>query len=530
MRNYFYASAVILLVLTVCLSIYSPWFLILLALVIAYTVVGIYDCLQKENNVNRNFPVVGHIKQLLVNNRELLQDWIFENERELRPFDRIQREIVYHRADNAQQTVAFGTRYSYHESGYEWMLHSNHPSQEIKTDLRISVGGEDCTQPYSCSILNVGGMSYGSISKNATMALNGGARLGNFASNTGEGGLTDYHLHYGGDLIFQFGTGYFGCRTPDGGFDEEEFIRNANTPQVKMIEIKISQGAKPGYGAILPGIKITEEIARIRDIKPGVTIISPPAHTAFSTPVELMHFIKKLRTGSGGKPIGFKFCLGKRHEVIALCKAMLQTGIMPDFITIDGAEGGTGAAHYESANWVGMPLEDAIPFVHDVLKGFGLKKHIRLFAGGKIISAFHIVRYLALGADACYSARGMMFALGCVQALQCDRDTCPTGITTTNENLIRGLVTEDKKQKVYNYHRFTLNAVKDMLVAAGLKSIDELNRSLICRRTGMNAVTTLKEIYPPIAEGSLLTQPYPEEYKSYIELATAESFQEIRSL
>lgn len=528
MRKYFYASVIILLTLTIYLSAFSLWFLLLLILIIPCTVLGIYDCLQQQNNVTRNFPVVGHIKQLFISNRELLQDWIFENEREIRPFDRIQREMVYHRADDKQQTVPFGTHYNYYEPGYEWMLHSNNPSKEIKTDLRILVGGKDCTQPYSCSILNVGGMSYGSISKNATMALNGGARLGNFASNTGEGGLTDYHLHYGGDLIFQFGTGYFGCRTPDGKFDEAEFILKATVPQVKMIEIKISQGAKPGYGAILPGIKITAEIARIRNIKKGVTIISPAAHSAFSTPVELMYFIKKLRNASAGKPIGFKFCLGKRHEVFALCKAMLKTGIMPDFITIDGAEGGTGAAHYESANWVGMPLEDAVPFVYNVLTGFGLKKHIKLFVSGKIISAFHIVRYLALGADACYSARGMMFALGCVQALQCDRDTCPTGITTTNENLVRGLVPEDKKQKVYNYHRYTLNAVKDMLISAGLQSPEELNRSLICHRTGTNSIKTLEEIYPCIPEGTLLTQPYPEEYKTYIEISSTESFQEIR--
>ena len=525
MRNAFYISVFFLFLITALLSyFFSAYYLLLLLIFIPYAAVGLYDCLQKENNVNRNFPVVGHIKQLLVSNRELLQDWIFENEIDIRPFDRIQRSIVYQRAEDSRQTVAFGTRYNYYESGYEWLLHSNHPAEEIKNDLRVIVGGEDCSQPYSCSILNSGGMSYGSISSHATMALNGGASLGNFASNTGEGGLTEYHLRFGGDLIFQFGTAYFGCRNSAGEFDEQEFAKKSSATQVKMIEIKISQGAKPGYGAILPGKKVTPEVADIRGIQPGITVISPPGHSAFRTPVELMYFVKKLRNASGGKPVGFKFCLGQRHEIIAMCMAMLETGIKPDFITIDGAEGGTGAAHFESANRVGMPLGDAVPFVSNVLNGFGLKKNIRLFVSGKITSAFHIVRYLALGADACYSARGMMFALGCVQALQCDRDTCPTGITTMNPRLVKGLVPEDKKQKVYNYHRFTIAAVKDMLVAAGVSSMNNLNRNIICRRTDDNQVKTLDEIYPEVPSGCLLTKPFPEAFQKVMQSANPHHF------
>jgi len=525
MRKVFYISAALLLAVTIFLSVhYSFYFLLLMLIVLPYALVGTYDCLQAKNNVNRNYPVIGHVKQFLVNNRELLQDWIFENEREIRPFDRIQREMVYHRAADQQQTIPFGTRYSYYELGYEWMLHSNHPSEHMQDDLRVLVGGKDCLQPYSSSILNVGGMSYGSISKNATMALNGGAQLGNFASNTGEGGLTDYHLHYGGDLIFQFGTGYFGCRTPDGKFDEEVFKTKARLQQVKMIEVKISQGAKPGYGAVLPGKKVTEEVARIRGIEAGKMVISPPGHDAFRTPLELMLFVKRLREASGGKPVGYKFCVGKPHEVIAMCKAMIRTGIEPDFITVDGSEGGTGAAHYESSNWVGMPGEDALPFVSNVLKGFGMNNRIRLFVSGKIISAFHVVRYLVLGADACYSARAMMFALGCVQALQCYRDTCPTGVTTMSEYLIRGLVPEEKRHSVYNYHRHTLTAVKDMLTAAGLKNRSELNRSLICRRAGQG-IRTLEEIYPGIPENSLLSKPYPEPFRAYMDMADEESFE-----
>jgi len=447
---------------------------------------------------------VGHIKTLLVNNRELIQDWIIENEQDIRPFDRIQRNIVYHRADNKQQTVAFGTRYDYYAEGYEWILHSNYPAEKIVQDLRINVGGKDCTQPYSCSILNVGGMSYGSISRNATLALNGGARLGNFASNTGEGGLTEYHLKYGGDLIFQFGTGYFGCRNDKGEFDEKKFSEKALHQQVKMIEVKISQGAKPGYGAILPGKKVTEEIARIRGIEKGVTIFSPPAHSAFHDANGLMQFIGRLRKLSGGKPVGYKFCLGNKQEVAEMCKAMVSTGISPDFITIDGGEGGTGAAHYESADKVGMPLEEALPFVSNVLTGFHLKNKIKLFASGKIINSFDIVKYISLGADAVYSARGMMFALGCVQALQCDRDTCPTGVTTMDESLMKGLVPEDKKHKVYNYHRFTIEAVKDLLSAAGWKDVTDISRKYICRRTNSGEVKTLAEIYPEVEEGSLI--------------------------
>jgi glutamate synthase domain-containing protein 2 len=505
LRTFFYLSVIFLFAITVYLAIiFSHWYLLLLVLVLPYTITGIYDCIQTGNNANRNFPVVGHLKSLLVNNRELIQDWVIENEQDIRPFDRIQRNIVYHRADDLQQTVAFGTRYDYYKEGYEWILHSNYPAEKSVQDLRITVGGKDCTQPYSCSILNVGGMSYGSISKNATMALNGGARLGNFASNTGEGGLTEYHLKYGGDLIFQFGTAYFGCRNAKGEFDEERFAEKALHQEVKMIEVKISQGAKPGYGAILPGKKVTEEIALIRGIQKGVTVNSPSAHTAFHDATGLMHFISRLRKLSGGKPVGYKFCLGNKQEVIDMCKAMLSTGIAPDFITIDGGEGGTGAAHYESADRVGMPLEDALPFVSNVLAGFSLKKNVKLFASGKIINAFDIVKYISLGADALYSARGMMFALGCVQALQCDRDTCPTGVTTMDEKLMYGLVPEDKKYKVYNYHRLTIEAVKDLLCAAGWKAINDIDRSSICRRLGSSEVTTLEKIFPVLQDGSLL--------------------------
>lgn len=524
MRKFFYVISFISVAAVALLGLISPWWLLCYIFILPVVALGLYDTLQKSDNVSRNFPLVGRIKQLFVKNRELIQDWILENERDIRPFDRIQRNVVYTRADNKPQTVAFGTRYSYHKSGFEWMLHSNCPSDKVEDDLRIMVGGADCTKPYSCSLLNVSGMSYGSISKNATLALNGGAKLGGFAANTGEGGLTDYHLENGGDVIFQLGTGYFGSRDENGRFSEKIFREKAAHPQVKMVEIKISQGAKPGYGAIMPGIKLTEEIARIRGVKAGITVISPPGHSEFKTPKELMYFMKRLRDASGGKPVGYKFCLGQKHEVFSMCKAMIETGITPDYIAIDDAEGGTGAAHFESADSMGMPLEDAVPFVHDVLKGFGLKKHVRLFVSGKITSGFHIARYLALGADACYSARGMMFAMGCVQALQCDRNTCPTGITTTDESLVRGLVPEDKKHKVFNYHRETLNALRDVMIASGLRHTAEISRSLICRRTGLNEIKTLEEIYPSVQEGCLLKEPIPEAYRMMMAISDANTF------
>lgn len=522
---FFFVSSILLLGITAFLALYfSWWWCCLLILVLPYVLVGVYDLAQTSSNVWRNFPVVGHVKQLFIENRVLFQDWVLENEREVRPFDLIVRNMVYHRAEDAQQTAPFGTKYDYYQPGFEWVLHSINPSKPIEGDLRITVGGPSCKQPYSCSILNVSAMSYGSISQNATLALNGGAKLGNFATNTGEGGLTPYHLQNGGDIIFQFGTAYFGCRKENGDFDPEEFAKLAAHEQVKMIEIKISQGAKPGYGAVLPGKKVTEEVAKIRKIKPWVTIVSPAGHKEFSTPVELLQFVEKLRNLADGKPVGFKLCLGQPHEMVAICKAILQTGIMPDYIAIDGGEGGSGAAHYESINYVGMPLEDALPFVYNTLVGFGLKQHIKLFAAGKITNAFHVARYLALGADACYSARGMMFALGCVQALQCNKNTCPTGITTLDPKLTKGLVPENKKVKVYNFHRYTIAAVKDMLISMGIESTTQLRRSHFYRRADAGNAKTLQDIYPYLKEGSLLQQPYPEPYAQLMASTSANSF------
>jgi glutamate synthase domain-containing protein 2 len=525
MRSYFVLISLALIGLILWGSYLHPGFLWAFVIVLPIVAVGLYDSFQKSNNVWRNYPWLGHLKQIFVSSREMFQDWFLENDREGRPFNWVERNIIYKRADDASQESPFGTQFDYYKEGYEWLLHSVSPIRiNEDEDLRITIGGADCKQPYSASILNVSAMSFGSISKNATMALNGGAKLGNFASNTGEGGLTKYHLAYGGDIIFQFGTAYFGCRAADGGFSEEKFAKVAAHPQVKMIEMKISQGAKPGYGAILPGVKANEEIAEIRGIKPFETVISPPGHVTFSTPVELLYFVKKLRELSGGKPVGFKFCIGKQYEFVAICKAMLKTGIKPDFITIDGGEGGTGAAPFDSLNWVGMPIETALVYVYDVLMGFDLKKDITLIACGKVISGFHLCRLLAFGADACYSARGMMFAMGCVQALQCNENTCPTGITTMNPSLVNGLVPEDKKVRVFNFHRNTILAAKEMLAAAGISHPKDISRRYFCRRISHHEVQTLDKVYPYVEKGSFLTGNYPERFKDDMEMADPDSF------
>jgi len=524
MRAYFFIVSALLLGLGCFLSYLDIDLAWSFLFIVPFIGLGLFDVLQTDNNVWRNFPWVGHVKSLFVDNRDIAQNWLLENDREGMPFNNIQRNIIYKRSANVSQEAPFGTQFDYYKPGYEWFMHSAAPIEHDGSDLRIQVGGPDCTQPYSCSILNVSAMSFGSISKNATMALNGGAKLGNFASNTGEGGLTKYHLHYGGDLVFQFGTAYFGCRDANGNFDDGLFAQAATHPNVKMIEMKISQGAKPGYGAVLPGIKNTPETAAIRDVVPYTTIVSPAGHTAWQTPVELLQFVQKMRELAGGKPVGFKFCIGQPHEFLAICKAMIKTGIMPDFITIDGGEGGTGAAPFDSMNWVGMPASDALIFAHDALVGFDLKKHIKLFVAGKVVSGFQLVRYLALGADACYSARGMMFALGCVQAMQCNENTCPTGVTTMNPQLEKGVVPEDKKVKVANFHKNTIESVRDMIGAAGLQHIDELSRKYIARRMTAHQVNTLDEIFPYPEPGCLLTDMYPEKWTKAMELADPESF------
>jgi glutamate synthase domain-containing protein 2 len=412
------------------------------------------------------------------------------------------------------------------DNGYEWLNHSiaaiDH--HKLNKDPRVKVGGPLCKQPYEASIYNISAMSFGSLSENAILALNSGAKIDNFAHNTGEGGLSDHHLQPGGDIIWQIGTGYFSCRNKDGSFNPDAFAERAVLPQVKMIEIKLSQGAKPGHGGILPAAKVSPEIARIRLVEIGQDVVSPPAHTAFSTPLEMMNFIAKLRDLSGGKPVGFKLCVGHKSEFLAICKAMIQTGIYPDFITVDGGEGGTGAAPLEFSNSVGMPLREALAFVYDALTGFDLKKYIKLIASGKVATGFDLVKNFAIGADMCNSARGMMFALGCIQALECNMNTCPTGVATQDKSLMKGLVVEDKKTRVANFHRETVVSAIQMIGASGLTKPCDLHRNFIYRRISPNLIQTYAELFPYIPKGSLLQTPYPAQFEMDMTISSAETF------
>lgn len=445
----------------------------ILFLIFLVACLGVADVAQKQHAILRNFPVVGHFRYLLESVSPEIQQYFIETNTSGRPFSRNLRALVYRRAKGVNDTQPFGTQRDINVEDYVALRHSIYAKNPKEEDLRVLVGGPDCLQPYSASVFNISAMSFGSLSGNAVMALNRGAMKGNFFHNTGEGGISSYHLQ-GGDICWQIGTGYFGCRNEHGFFDDERFREKAAWTQVKMIEIKISQGAKPGHGGVLPGVKNTAEIAQIRGVIPGTTILSPPAHSAFSNPIELVRFVKRLRDLSGGKPIGFKLCIGKTEEFEDICKAMVAESIFPDFITIDGAEGGTGAAPLEFSDSVGLPLEPALIFARVTLEKYQLKTRIRLIASGKAISAFSIVKNLALGADLCNSARGFMFSLGCIQALRCNTNACPTGVATQDKHLEKGLVVTDKSERVFNFHKNTVHAVKELLGATGHDHTSEL--------------------------------------------------------
>jgi glutamate synthase domain-containing protein 2 len=488
--------------------------------------VGVYDLVQTKHSIVRNFPVFGHLRFLMEDLRPKVYQYFIESDTNGKPFNRQSRSVIYQRAKKVDDTSPFGTELDVYENGYEWLNHSIAAFDHNSLDLspRVKVGGPACTQPYLASVYNISAMSFGSLSENAILALNGGAMLGGFAHNTGEGGLSDYHLQPGGDIIWQIGTGYFSCRHKDGTFDYDAFAQRAVLPQIKMIEIKLSQGAKPGHGGILPAAKVTPEIARIRLVEMGQDVISPPYHTTFNDPVGLMRFIQQLRELSGGKPIGFKLCVGHKSEFLAICKAMIKTGIYPDFITVDGGEGGTGAAPLEFSNSVGMPLREALAFIYDALTGFDIKKHIKLIASGKVATGFDLVKNFALGADMCNSARGMMFALGCIQALECNMNTCPTGVATQDKGLMRGLVVDDKKVRVASFHKLTVSSAIQMIGAAGMKKPCDLHRMFIYRRINASQIKTYAELFPYIPKGSLLQTPYPQSFEMDMTLSSAETF------
>ena len=528
MRSGFIMFSLVLIAAVAAIAhfLWSPfwWAFLIVAPIV---LLGLYDITQKKHAITRNFPILGRSRYLAEWLRPKLYQYFIESDTDGRPFSRIFRSIVYQRAKKDLATTPFGTQLNVYDEGYEWMNHSiaalDH--HQLDEDPRVLIGGPDCKQPYSCSLFNVSAMSFGSLSKNAVMALNGGAQIGNFAHNTGEGGIAPYHDKFGGDLIYQIGTGYFGCRSKEGGFDPDLYVERTKPSNVKMIELKLSQGAKPGHGGILPAKKVTPEIAKIRSIEMGKDVLSPPFHKEFNTPRGLLEFIKQLRDLSGGKPVGFKLCIGHKAEFLAICKAMVETGIKPDFISVDGGEGGTGAAPLEFSNSVGMPFREGLAFAYNALEGFDLKKDIKIIAAGKIVTGFHIFRALSLGADVAYSARAMMMAVGCIQALECNMNSCPTGVATQKEHLVKGLVVEDKKFRVANYHRETINSFVELMAASGINDPDQINRSHMYRRIIMDKTMRYDEIYPYLDRGCLLNEAsIPSDWKKDMAMSDSEHF------
>ena len=489
---------------------------------------GLHDVLQRRHTLLRNYPVLAHFRWLFEAIRPEIRQYVLESDTEAAPFSRMQRSLVYQRAKGVSDKVPFGTELDVYGDAYEWLNPSAAaltPPED--TDLRVRVGNAQCTQPYDASVLNISAMSFGALSAAAIRALNRGAAEGGFAHDTGEGGISRYHLDAGGDLIWEIGSGYFGCRDAHGGFSAELFAEGAQRPQVRMVELKLSQGAKPGHGGVLPGTKVTPEIAEARSVPVGRDCISPAAHSAFSTPVEMMEFLQRLRELSGGKPVGFKLCIGHRWEFLALCKAMRETGIVPDFVVIDGAEGGTGAAPLELSNHVGTPLREGLVFAHQALVGCDLRERVRLAAAGKITSGFRMAGNMALGADWCNAARGFMFALGCVQSRNCHTDRCPTGVATQNPWRQRGLVVEDKAARVRRFHDHTVAALAEVVATAGLTHPLELQPHHIARRTGTTEIRTLDRVYPGLARGELLAGTGHDGFRDAWRQASADSFRPV---
>lgn len=509
------------------LLIYVNWkFSFLLLIFVPLILMGLYDMFQSKKTIRRNFPLLGRMRYLLESLGPEIRQYFIETDLDGKPFNRLQRDIVYQRSKKEPDSMPFGTQLDVYKDGYEWINHSINAISFSKTNEnpRVRIGSSQCEKPYDASLFNISAMSFGSLSKNAIIALNNGAKQGGFYHNTGEGGLSPYHLQ-GGDVVWNIGTGYFSCRNQDGTFCFDEFTKRATLDSVKMIEIKFSQGAKPGHGGILPKEKVTDEIAAIRLVSKGHDIISPPAHSAFKTPLELMEFIKLLRNGSGGKPIGMKICIGNKSEFISICKAMTETKTYFDFITVDGGEGGTGAAPQEYSDHVGMPLRDAVAFVYDCLNGFGIKDQIKIIASGKVVTGFDIIRNLSLGADLCNSARGMMFALGCIQALECHANTCPTGVATQNPDLMKGLVPEEKSVRVARFQHETVKSAVDLMSSAGLAHPDDVTREMVTTRIDRNKVETFAQTFPELETGCMLQEAtVPKDFLYFWKKASVDKF------
>ena len=527
-RRWFYAVSALLVVGLSLLGMkWSPAWWILLGFA-PLILLGLRDALQTRHAILRNWPLIGRFRYAFESIRPEIQQYFVEGDTDGKPIHRNFRSVVYQRAKHELDTLPFGTQRDVYEPGYEWMTHSMAarawPIE--KAAPRVTIGGRDCTQPYSASYLNISAMSYGSLSSNAVLALNGGAAKGGFYHNTGEGGISPYHKDPGGDLVWQIGTGYFGCRARDGGFDPEAYKEEVAHPSVRMVELKLSQGAKPGHGGILPAKKVTPEIAKIRRVVMGEDVLSPPSHREFDSPTGMLTFVAKLRELSGGKPVGIKLCVGDATEVMGLCKAMRDTQIMPDFIAVDGGEGGTGAAPLEFSNSVGWPLREGLAFVHAALLGAGLRDQTKLVASGKIITGFHMVRALALGADLCNSARAMMLALGCIQARRCNSNHCPVGVATQTQSLIEGLVVSDKTERVYRYHRETVHSLLELTGAAGLEDPRQILPQHVWRRMDERSAQHYAELYPLPTPGCLIQGSGPAELVAAWNEASADHFRQ----
>ncbi|MGE0425658.1 MAG: FMN-binding glutamate synthase family protein [Reyranellaceae bacterium] len=523
-RYVVFTLSVVAAVAFLILSFVYTGFLVLFLIAAALVVVGVHDVTQKKSSILRNYPIAAHIRFLLEEVRPEIRQYFLESDTDGTPFNREQRSVVYQRAKGQLDKRPFGTQLNVYDQAFEWLHHSiaaRHPSTE---PFRVSIGGPDCKQPYSASILNISAMSFGSLSANAVRALNKGAKKGGFYHDTGEGGFSPYHKENGGDIVWEIGSGYFGCRNPDGTFSEERFRETVASPQIKMIEIKVSQGAKPGHGGVLPGAKVSPEIAVTRGVPQGQDCISPPCHSAFSTPIEMMRFVEKLRVLSDGRPVGFKLCIGHPWEFLGICKAMLETNIYPDFIVVDGAEGGTGAAPLEFLDHIGMPLREGLLFVHNALVGLNIRDRIRIGVAGKITSAFDIARAMALGADWCNAARGFMMAVGCIQSQSCHTDRCPTGVATQDPLRQRALDVPDKAERVYRFHNSTIKALAEVVASAGLDHPSQLQPRHFSQRLAPNKVKSFDRLYRFLEPGEILRGTNDPRYVEPWRIARADSF------
>jgi len=505
----------------------SPLMVVLGGIASPLALLGLYDFFQRRHTLWRNFPILAHIRWIAEELRPFFRSYIVESDTEGRPFNHEQRALVYRRAKNVSSVEPFGSQLDIDKPPYEWLAHSIAAKHNVEDCPRISVGAPGTAQPYSASVFNISAMSFGALGAHAIEALSAGAKKGNFYHDTGEGGVSPYHRAGGADLVWEIGSGYFGCRARDGSFDPARFEDVAKDPQIKMIEIKLSQGAKPGHGGVLPGAKVTAEIAATRGIPIGETCFSPPAHSAFSTPLEMMAFVARLRDLSGGKPVGIKFCVGNRWEILALCKAMLETGIRTDFMVVDGGEGGTGAAPAEFLDHVGAPLRQGLVLTRNALIGTGLKDHVRLACAGKQTSAFALASSMALGADWVNTARGFMFSLGCIQSLNCHNNTCPTGIATTDKGRQRGLVVADKAERVYNFHRNTVKALMEVVGAAGCHHPSELTPRHVMHRVTEDLVQPAHQAYDLLERDALLDAPDDTNLATEWAMAQASSFRSV---